>query len=133
MLLSVSANQNFHLVDKDSSMIVQAISTTQTFNVYGFGNGNKIGLTLPLIGTILESAHSYDSSTGILTLRNFLLEQRFNIGLGYDSSKFLVVTDSGSGIPSTIWGQLHILDGFQQEHYLNLVKWHVNQFLRHQE
>lgn len=106
VLLSVSANQNFHLVDKDSSMIVQAISTTQTFNVYGFGNGNKIGLTLPLIGTILESAHSYDSSTGILTLRNFLLEQRFNIGLGYDSSKFLVVTDSGSGIPSTIWGSV---------------------------
>lgn len=106
VLLSVSANQNFHLVDKDSSMIVQAISTTQTFNVYGFGNGNKIGLTLPLIGIILESAHSYDSSTGILTLRNFLLEQRFNIGLGYDSSKFLVVTDSGSGIPSTIWGSV---------------------------
>ncbi|KGQ81412.1 hypothetical protein MEO_05392 [Candida albicans P94015] len=106
VLLSVSANQNFHLVDKDSSMIVQAISTTQTFNVYGFGNGNKIGLTLPLIGIILESAHSYDSSTGILTLRNFLLEQRFNIGLGYDSSKFSVVTDSGSGIPSTIWGSV---------------------------
>ena len=54
VLLSVSANQNFHLVDKDSSMIVQAISTTQTFNVYGFGNGNKIGLTLPLIELFLN-------------------------------------------------------------------------------
>lgn len=106
VLLSVSANQNFHLVDKDSSMIVQAISTTQTFNVYGFGNGNKIGLTLPLIGNIFNSAYSYDSSTGILTLRNILLEQNFNIGLGYDSNKFQVVTDSGSGIPSTIWGSV---------------------------
>ena len=39
----------FYLTDKGSSMIVQAVSTTQTFNVYGFGDGNKIGLTLPLV------------------------------------------------------------------------------------
>ena len=49
VVLAVSSKQNFYLTDKGSSMIVQAVSTTQTFNVYGFGDGNKIGLTLPLV------------------------------------------------------------------------------------
>lgn len=106
VLLAVSPKQNFYLTDKGSSMIVQAVSTTQTFNVYGFGEGNKIGLTIPLMGNLWNSAYAYDTTSGILTLRNLLLEQKFNIGTGYDPSKFQVVTDSGSGIPSTILGSV---------------------------
>ena len=132
VVLAVSSKQNFYLTDKGSSMIVQAVSTTQTFNVYGFGDGNKIGLTLPLVGTIFNSAFTYDTASGILTLRNTLLEQKFNIGTGYEPSKFQVVTDSGSGTPSTVLGQLLIMAMFQQELYLNLVKFHVNQFQKHQ-
>lgn len=106
VVLAVSSKQNFYLTDKGSSMIVQAVSTTQTFNVYGFGDGNKIGLTLPLVGTLFTSAYTYDTASGILTLRNTLLEQKFNIGTGYDPSKFQVVTDSGSGTPSTVLGSV---------------------------
>ena len=41
-----------------------------------------------------------------MTLRNTLLEQKFNIGTGYEPSKFQVVTDSGSGTPSTVLGSV---------------------------
>ena len=107
-LLGISTAHNFYLNDTDSSLVAPAISRSQTFNVYGFGNGNKIGLTLPLAGSILplRSAYSYDTSTGILTLRNVLLVQYFNIGLGYNPSLFQIVTDSGAGIPSTILGSV---------------------------
>ncbi|KAK6873629.1 Cell wall protein RBR3, partial [Candida tropicalis] len=107
-LLSVDTNQNLYLKDSDSSIIAQALSTPQTFNVYGFGNGNKIGVTLPLVGNLIPSypAYSYDESTGILTLRNLLVTQRFNIGTGYDPDLFQIVTDSGAGLPSTVLGSL---------------------------
>ncbi|KAI5970592.1 hypothetical protein CANMA_000333, partial [Candida margitis] len=109
-LLSVSTGQTFYLADGASSMIAQAISTPQTFNVRNFGqvNGvaNKIGLTIPLF-SLTGSAWSYNSATGILTLRGAgLLSQYFNIGTGYDSSKFQVVTDSGAGLPSTLLGSI---------------------------
>ena len=58
------------------------------------------------MGNLWNSAYAYDTTSGILTLRNLLLEQKFNIGTGYDPSKFQVVTDSGSGIPSTILGSV---------------------------
>ena len=108
--LSVSTGQTFYLADGASSMIVQALSTPQTFNVRNFGqvNGiaNKIGLSIPLFA-LIGSAWSYNSATGILTLRGAgLLLQYFNIGTGYDSSKFQVVTDSGAGLPSTLWGSI---------------------------
>ncbi|CAL1205630.1 unnamed protein product [Candida parapsilosis] len=108
--LSVSTGQTFYLADGASSMIVQALSTPQTFNVRNFGqvNGiaNKIGLSIPLFA-LIGSAWSYNSATGILTLRGAgLLSQYFNIGTGYDSSKFQVVTDSGAGLPSTLWGSI---------------------------
>ncbi|CAL1190767.1 unnamed protein product [Candida parapsilosis] len=108
--LSVSTGQTFYLADGASSMIVQALSTPQTFNVRNFGqvNGiaNKIGLSIPLFA-LIGSAWSYNSATGILTLRGAgLLSQYLNIGTGYDSSKFQVVTDSGAGLPSTLWGSI---------------------------
>ena len=84
-VLPVATTQNFYLQDSKSSMIVQAVSSTQTFNVYGFGNGNKIGITLPAVGIPPNPAYSYDVDTGILTVRAGLLSQKFNIGLGYYS------------------------------------------------
>ena len=39
-------------------------------------------------------------------MRNVFLEQKFNIGLGYNPSLFKIVTDWGAGIPSTILGSL---------------------------
>ncbi|MCP8719464.1 MAG: hypothetical protein M5F18_09250, partial [Asgard group archaeon] len=105
---SFDTQQSIYLKDSESSIIVQALSTAQTFNVYGFGNGNKIGLTVPLVGNLIPSypAYKYDESTGILTLRNLLLKQNFNIGLGYSSSLFQIVTDSGIGLPSTLLGSV---------------------------
>ena len=84
-MLPVATTQNFYLQDSKSSMIVQAVSSTQTFNVYGFGNGNKIGITLPAVGIPPNPAYSYDVDTGFLTVRAGLLSQKFNIGLGYYS------------------------------------------------
>ncbi|KHC67927.1 hypothetical protein MGS_05309, partial [Candida albicans P78042] len=106
VLLPVSTSQNFYLADSQSSIVVQALSTPQVFNVYGFGNGNMVGVTLPLIGNILNPAYSYNPSTGILRLRNFLVYQDFNIGPGYNPSLFSIVTDDGAGIPSTILGSV---------------------------
>lgn len=60
-LLSVDSAQSIYLADRKSSIIVQALSAPQTFNVYGFGNGNKIGLSVPLAGALVTSPYSYDS------------------------------------------------------------------------
>lgn len=105
-LLPVQITQSFYLADSTSSIIVDSFSATQTFNVYGFGNGNMIGLTLPLVGNYWYSSYTYDATTGILIMRNVFLEQKFNIGLGYNPSLFKIVTDWGAGIPSTILGSL---------------------------
>lgn len=104
---SFDAMQSIYLADSKSSIIVKAISTPQTFDVYGFGNGNKIGLTVPLVGLpLVGSAFSYSTKTGILTLRSTALTQHFNIGPGYDPHRFKIVTDSGEGLPSTINGSV---------------------------
>ncbi|KAI5968159.1 hypothetical protein KGF57_000242 [Candida theae] len=108
--LSVSSGQTFYLADGASSMIVEALSTPQTFNVRNFGqvNGvsNKIGLTIPLF-SVLGNPWTYNQRSGILTLKGAgILQQYFNIGPGYDATKFQLVTDSGSGIPSTVLGSI---------------------------
>ncbi|KAK6875044.1 Hyphally regulated cell wall protein 3, partial [Candida tropicalis] len=105
-LLSVDSAQSIYLADRKSSIIVQALSAPQTFNVYGFGNGNKIGLSVPLAGALVTSPYSYDSKTGILTLRAAVLSQKFNIGTGYDSRNFEIVTDSAGGLLSTLKGSV---------------------------
>ncbi|EMG49386.1 hypothetical protein G210_5853, partial [Candida maltosa Xu316] len=107
-LLPVANTQNFYLADSQSSIVAQALSTPQTFNVYGFGNGNMVGITLPLTASVLppNPAYSYNAATGILTLRNLLVTQNFNIGTGYDPSLFSIVTDSGAGLPSTLLGSV---------------------------
>ena len=73
-LLPVQITQSFYLADSTSSIIVDSFSATQTFNVYGFGNGNMIGLTLPLVGNYWYSSYTYDATTGILIMRNVFLE-----------------------------------------------------------
>lgn len=102
---SVSSEQNYYLADDKSSIIVEAVGfNSQSFNVFGFGNGNKIGLTLSLkfgAGSGNSGlAYSYDSNTGILSLTSGLFGQKFNIGPGYNSSLFSIVTDDSDGIPS---------------------------------
>ncbi|KAI5954284.1 hypothetical protein KGF54_002059 [Candida jiufengensis] len=110
-LYPISSGQTIYLADGQSSLIVEGISLTQTFYVRNFGivNGvaNKVGLTVPLAAkSLVRSAFEYDTKTGILTLKDAVLSQKFNIGLGYDSSKFEVVTDDGAGLPSTILGSV---------------------------
>ena len=104
---SFDTKQSIYLADNKSSIVVQALSTPQTFNVFGFGAGNKIGLTVPLLGIpLVAPAFSYSPETGVLTLRATALSQRFNIGTGYDPNLFKLVTDWGEGLPSTILGSV---------------------------
>ena len=132
VLLPVSTSQNFYLADSQSSIIVQAISTPQVFNVYGFGNGNMVGVTLPLLGNILNPAYSYNPSTGILRLKS-LVYQDFNIGPGYNPSLFLIVTDNGAGLPQQYSVRFLIVALFHQELYPHLVRLLVNPCLPRQE
>ncbi|KAI5954285.1 hypothetical protein KGF54_002060 [Candida jiufengensis] len=110
-LYPVSTGQTIYLADGESSVIVQALSSPKTYNIHNFGqiNGvaNKIGLSIPLFASFISNAWDYSSTTGILTLRGAgLLSQYFNIGLGYDESKFEIVTDDGAGLPSTYFGSI---------------------------
>ncbi|KAK6453592.1 Hyphally regulated cell wall protein N-terminal-domain-containing protein, partial [Scheffersomyces xylosifermentans] len=106
--LNIDSNQVFYLQDSASSIRATAISLPKTYNVAGFGNGNKIGLDVPLV-TIppLLQGYEYDTSTGILTLHGGglgLLSQKFNIGLGYDPDLFSTVTDDDLGLVSVLFG-----------------------------
>ena len=56
---------------------------------------------------MLVKGWSYDTKTGILTLTaNGFISQKFDIGLGYDPSKFEVCTDNSVGIVSVIKGSI---------------------------
>ena len=76
-------------------LIVHAVSSNQTFTVHGFGNGNKLGLTLPLTGNRDHFRFEYYPDTGILQLRAAALPQYFKIGKGYDSKLFRIVNLRG--------------------------------------
>ncbi|EMG49332.1 putative Hyr1-like cell wall protein, partial [Candida maltosa Xu316] len=106
--LSVQSSHSFYLKDSQASIIIHKdAKPDQPYNVYGFGNGNKIGTTFPISG---HSSYSYDATTGILTLSKLLKSQSFRIGTGYDPSLFDIVTDDTPGIPNssngavTYWG-----------------------------
>ncbi|KAF6069517.1 Hyphally regulated cell wall protein 1 [Candida albicans] len=94
-ILSVEPTHNFYLKDSKSSLIVHAVSSNQTFTVHGFGNGNKLGLTLPLTGNRDHFRFEYYPDTGILQLRAAALPQYFKIGKGYDSKLFRIVNSRG--------------------------------------
>ncbi|KAI3403118.2 hypothetical protein KGF56_004007 [Candida oxycetoniae] len=111
--LAVSQDQTFYLADSASSIIVEALSSSHTYKVYGFGQqsdgvSNIIGLTLPLVGGLTTDAYSYNILTGVLTLRTTLLEQDFDIGYGYDFTKFRIVSD---GLLPNILGNSVEYDG----------------------
>ena len=48
-VLNIANTQVFNLADSASSIRATAISAPKTYNVAGFGNGNKIGLDIPLV------------------------------------------------------------------------------------
>ena len=58
-----------------------------------FREGNKIGLTIPLMGNLWNSAYAYDTTSGILTLRNLLLEQNLTSVQGtiHQNSKWSLI------------------------------------------
>ena len=109
--LSIDAQHTFYLGAGNPTIQAQAVSLPQTFKVANFGaNGaHKIGLNLPLLSISIagKKGWSYDTKTGILTLTaNGFISQKFDIGLGYDVSKFEVCTDDSVGIVSVINGSI---------------------------
>ncbi|ABN68738.2 hyphally regulated cell wall protein, partial [Scheffersomyces stipitis CBS 6054] len=105
-LLNIDPNQTIYLADSASSLRATAISVPKTFTVAGFGNGNTIGLDIPLVNLPpLLDAWDYDASAGILTLRGAgLLSQNFLIGTGYDNGLFSITTDDDLGLLSVPFG-----------------------------
>ncbi|KAI5965934.1 uncharacterized protein KGF55_001298 [Candida pseudojiufengensis] len=99
-LLVFATGQNILMENEESSIVVEALSTPQTFRVHGFGSGNKLALTTTLAGTLLHGAYSYDTKTGILTLYTLALSQKFNIGLGYNSNLFYITTETSGLVPT---------------------------------
>ncbi|RCK66484.1 Cell wall protein RBR3 [Candida viswanathii] len=97
--LAVATTQSFFLADSKSSLIVEAASTPQTFTVYGFGNGNTIGLDAPLKGVFLlrHLAFRYNAESGVLTLRaGSRALVNVHIGKGYDAKLFSIVSSNNN-------------------------------------
>nr|QCW05823.1 Iff101 [Candida metapsilosis] len=108
--LKISEDQIFYFANGESSiMAVGSTSNPQTFHVRGFGttNGvaNKIGLTAKLYNpTPGKSPFAYNARDGILTLYVGLYSQNFEIGTGYDYTKFQIVSDNSRGLPGIYLG-----------------------------
>ncbi|EAZ63274.2 hyphally regulated cell wall protein, partial [Scheffersomyces stipitis CBS 6054] len=104
-LVPFAQTQTIYLESDTASVRATAISTPQTFTVANFGNGNIIGLDIPLVTLPGLSSYSYDATSGILTLRGAgLLSQKFDIGTGYDTTLFSITTDPGLGLVSVPLG-----------------------------
>jgi len=103
--LQISEGEIFYLSGGETSiMAVGSINRPQTFHVRGFGtyNGmaNKIGLTATLSSPASGKAPwAYDAEKGILTLYVGSYSQNFEIGTGYDITKFRIVSDTSRGLP----------------------------------
>ena len=64
------------MADDKSSIITQAVGfNTQVINVFGFGNGNKIGFNFTIKSGNGGQAYSYDSDSGVLSLSSGLFGQ----------------------------------------------------------
>ncbi|CAL9733347.1 hypothetical protein MOSE0_A03774 [Monosporozyma servazzii] len=75
--------QTLYMSSPSSIIYVDTAGLTDNIMVRGFGGGNYLSF-----GTSIVS-HSYNSDTGILSFNIFLfITHKFNIGKGYDSSKF---------------------------------------------
>ncbi|ODV76607.1 uncharacterized protein CANTADRAFT_38556, partial [Suhomyces tanzawaensis NRRL Y-17324] len=102
-LLSFGSGQTILLQTQSSAIRIEALSLSQTFEVAGYGNGNLIGLSLPLnLDTILLDPFRYDARTGILTLISGVFTQNFHIGTGYDPRLFQVVNANYGGLITTV-------------------------------
>lgn len=89
-----STKQIFHLADSHSLFIVESHTSSQVYNVAGFGrntatgnSSNKISINRP----IGENEWFYDSNTGILHIGNAYKSTQFKIGKGYNESDFSIV------------------------------------------
>ncbi|ABN66995.2 HYR1-like protein, partial [Scheffersomyces stipitis CBS 6054] len=102
---NIDSTHSFYLADCKSSMRAKASSKSKTFNVYGFGGGNMIGLDLPLLSGV--NGWCYNAVSGILTLKaKGNLSQNFSIGCGYDKNKFQITSDCSVGLSSVSNGAL---------------------------
>ena len=108
--LQISEGEIFYLNGGETSiMAVGSINNPQTFHVRGFGtyNGmaNKIGLTATLSSPVSgRLPWAYNARDGILTLYVGLYTQNFEIGTGYDYTKFQIVSDTSRGLPGIYLG-----------------------------
>ncbi|KAK6458488.1 Hyphally-regulated cell wall protein [Scheffersomyces xylosifermentans] len=64
LVLGIDSKQTFYLADSESSIRANALGKPQTITVAGFGNGNIIGLDIPIVSCSSKNAWDYDSKTG---------------------------------------------------------------------
>ncbi len=75
--------QTLYMTSPSSIIYVDTSGLTDNIIVRGFGGGNYLSF-----GTSIVS-HSYSSDTGVLSFSIFIfITHKFNIGKGYDNSKF---------------------------------------------
>ncbi|EMG45407.1 hypothetical protein G210_4410, partial [Candida maltosa Xu316] len=99
-LRAISLDQSFYLKDELSSLVIYP-SKPLTINVYGFGNGNRIGLTQTLKDTTYPKfVYDEEAGTLILTGTSATNRQTFIIGTGYNSELFEVVDNAPLGVTS---------------------------------
>ena len=98
--ISIDKDQTFYLGASKGSIKAAPGIIPQVYKVANFGKEKKISLTTPLggISILKQAAFSYDSGSGILTLRAGLQIQKFFIGKGYDSSKFSICKDDNTAV-----------------------------------
>ena len=90
-MLSIShgtvGSQMIYLSSTSSELYAESDAKTDNIVVAGFGNGNVITFRTSI--DPFRGKWSYDGKTGILTVKVWpSMTHIFNIGLGYDSSKF---------------------------------------------
>ncbi|KAL6452670.1 RBR3 Cell wall protein RBR3 [Candida maltosa Xu316] len=91
----IDSQHSFYLADDLSSLVVSSDYITTPLSIYGFGNGNKIGLT----SALSYSQYVYNDVTGVLTLTGSDgNSQDFIIGTGYDAGLFEIVTVEREGL-----------------------------------
>ncbi|CAD1810011.1 Hyphally regulated cell wall protein N-terminal family protein [Candida parapsilosis] len=106
-----SENQILYLNNGETSiMAIPSINNPLTYHVRGFGTydtgiSNKIGFTATLYNSVSgKPAWEYDAKYGILTLWTGLYSHHFEIGTGYDPTKFEIVSDKSREIPQVHLG-----------------------------
>ncbi|KAK6867165.1 Cell wall protein IFF11 [Candida tropicalis] len=98
--ISIDKDQTFYLGASKCSLKAAPGVIAQVIKVANFGKQKRISLNTPLggISILKQAAFSYDSGSGILTLRAGLKLQKFFIGKGYDASKFSICKDDNTAI-----------------------------------